>query len=144
MRQGLAVAVSAALLFALLVGCGRETEGRPSSWSIGESRERGLLVAGFDIPAEADLGDYRLLETWVERDPASSELQLVVRLKGPHVDDEPRVRIRGIEDSHYRRIWSERNGPPYEVWLAPIPIPDVLKIYRDDKEVEVRRSEGDA
>ena len=64
---------------------------------------------------------------------------LVVRLKGPHVDREPRVRIRGLDDVEYRRIWSERDGPPYEVWLAPNPLPDVLKFYRGDKEVEVRR-----
>lgn len=42
----------------------------------------------------------------------------------------------------YGQIWSERDGPPYEVWVAPSPLPDVLKFRRDDKEVKVRRSGG--
>jgi hypothetical protein len=144
MRHAATFPIFAVLLFAVLVGCDRRrgTEGRPSSSSVAQSRDRGLFVAGFDVPADADLGDYQLLETWVERDPASGEQQLVVRLKGPHVDQEPRVRIRGLEDVQYRRIWSERDGPPYEVWLAPNPLPDVLKFHRGDKEVEVRRSGG--
>lgn len=144
MRHAATSLFLATLLFAVLVGCERRrgTEGRPSSSSLAQSRDRGLFVAAFDVPADADLGVYRLLETWVERDPASGEQQLVVRLKGPHVDQEPRVRIRGLEDVQYRRIWSERDGPPYEVWLAPSPLPDVLKFYRGDKEVEVHRSGG--
>jgi hypothetical protein len=142
MRHRATFPILAALLLAALAGCERETGARPSSSTATQSRDRGLFVAGFDVPADADLGEYRLLETWVERHPDSGEERLVVRLKGPHVDQEPRVRIAGLDDLQYRSIWSERNGPPYEVWLAPSPLPDVLKFQRGDKAVEVRRSGG--
>jgi hypothetical protein len=133
------VAVALALA---LAGCDRGAAARPSSSSAAQSRERGLLVATFDVPADAVLGEYRVLETWVERHPASGEDRLVVRLKGPHVDQEPRVRVAGLDDLHYRDIWSERNGPPYEVWLAPNPLPDVLTLQRGGKQVQVRRTGG--
>ena len=140
MHHGAAFAIFAAILSVALAGCEREAGPRPSSSSAAQSRERGLFVAGFDVPADADLGEYRLLEAWVERHPDSGEQRLVMRLKGPHVDREPRLRIAGLNDLQYRSIWSERNGPPYEVWLAPDPLPDALKIQRGDKEIEVRRS----
>ena len=124
------------------VGCNRSSGTRPSSSSEAQSRGRGLFVAGFDVPAEADLGEYRVVETWVERHPDSGEKRLVVRLNGPHVDREPRVRIAGLDDLQYRGMWSERNGPPYEVWLAPTPLPDALKFQRGDKEIKARRSGG--
>jgi hypothetical protein len=142
MRHGATSLIFTALLSAALAGCGRETGARPSSSTAAQSRDRGLFVAGFDLPADADLGEYRLLETWVERHPDSGEQRLVVRLKGPHVDQEPRVRIVGLNDLQYRSIWSERNGPPYEVWHAPSPLPDALRFHRGAKEVEVRRSGG--
>ena len=142
MRHGATFPIFAALLFAAPAGCEREKGTRPSSSTAAQSRDRGLFVAGFDVPPDADLGEYRLLETWVERHPDSGEQRLVVRLRGPHVDHEPRVRIAGLDDLQYRSIWSERNGPPYEVWLAPSPLPEVLKFQRGDKVVDVRRSRG--
>ena len=140
MRHGAIIPILPALLLAALAGCERETGASPSSSSAAQSRDRGVFVAGFDVPPDTNLGEYRLLETWVERHPDSGEQRLVVRLKGPHVDQEPRLRIAGLDDLQYRGIWSERNGPPYEVWVAPSPLPAVLTLSRGDKEVEVRRS----
>ena len=125
MRHAASMPIVAVVLAVALAGCDRRSGTRPSSSSAAESHSGGLFVAGFDVPADTDLGDYRLIETWVERHPNSGEQRLVVRLKGPHVDREPRVRIAGLDDLHYRGIWSQRDGPPYEVWLAPTPLPDV-------------------
>jgi len=141
MRHEAIFSIFAVLLLAAFSGCEHQAGTRPSSSTAAQSRDRGLLVAAFKVPADADLGDYRLIETWVERHE-SGEHRLVVRLQGSHVDQEPRVRIVGLDDLKYRTIWSERNGPPYEVWLAPSPLPDVLNFQRGDKEVEVRRSGG--
>jgi hypothetical protein len=140
MRHAASMLIVVLLLAVALIGCDGGSGTRPSSSSASESKNRGLFVAGFDVPADADLGEYRLVETWVERHPDSGEQRLVVRLKGPHVDREPRVRIAGLDDLQYRSIWSERDGPPYEVWLAPTPLPEVLKFRRHDKEVQVGRT----
>ena len=39
----------------------------------------------------------------------------------------------------YRAIWSERGGPPYEVWVAPNPLPDTLTLERDTKKLELHK-----
>jgi hypothetical protein len=98
-----------------------------------------LLVAEYRVPAGAVLGPYRLVQVWVEKHPASGENRLVVRLGGPHVDTEPRVRVVGLSETQYRGIWSGRNGPPYEVWAAPDPLPAVITLKRGDSRVELRR-----
>ncbi|MHA3774509.1 hypothetical protein ACXR0O_23540 [Verrucomicrobiota bacterium sgz303538] len=126
------------LTFLLLAACDREGE-YPSSASVKHSRSRGILVAEYNVPAGAALERYRPVEVWVEFIPDSTERQLVVRLDGPHVDREPRVRIRGIDDSYYRFLWSERNGPPYEMWKAPEPLPDVLTLERGGDKVQLER-----
>ena len=105
-----------------------------SSTSIEDATSRGILIAEYRVPKNAILGPYQPLEVWIEDDR-----KLVVRLKGPHVDDEPRVSIRGLADGDYLAIWSERNGPPYEVWLAPDPIPDTLFLERDSGSIELHR-----
>src|SRR4051794_21672122 len=85
----LCLPIVAALLVVALAGCERQAGTRPSS-SAAQARERGLFVTGYAVPTEAKLGDYRLVETWIERDPASGEHRLVVRMQGPYVDREPR------------------------------------------------------
>ncbi|WP_146518777.1 hypothetical protein [Stieleria varia] len=85
-------------------------------------------MAEYVIADDAKLGPYTPLEVWIEE-----ERKLVVRLKGPHVDTEPRVDIEGLTDLDYRSIWSEREGPPYEVWLAPDPVPDKLVLLRGEE-----------
>jgi hypothetical protein len=97
------------------------------------------LVAKYIVPDNSELGRYRVLEVWVETSQTKDENRLVVRLDGPHVDIEPRVRIVGFELAKYRSIWSERGGPPYEVWAAPAILPDVLVLERDSKRIEIRR-----
>lgn len=119
------------LLFAF--GCDARRVGS-SSTSIGDARSRGILLAEYAVPENAKLGPYQPLEVWIEDDR-----KLVVRLKGPHVDREPRVNVRGLTDRDYRSIWSERNGPPYEVWLAPDPIPDIIVLERDPESIELHR-----
>ena len=123
MRHAATFSILAALLLAAHPGCKRESGARPSSSSAAQSRDRGLFVASFVVPEDPDLGEYRLIEAWVERHAASGEQRLVVRLKGPHVDQEPRVRIAGFDDLQYRNIWSERDGSPYEVGWLPAPFP---------------------
>jgi len=113
-----------------------------SSRSVKDSRSRGLLVAEYLLPPDTILGDYRVIEVWFEADPRSTDRQIVVRLQGPHVDQEPRVRVVGPEDVRYRSIWSERGGPPYETWTAPDPLPEVLTLERDGKRIELRRRGG--
>ena len=110
-----------------------------SSASVRQSRSRGLFIAEYAVPSDAVLGDYRPIEVWAESAPRSTEHWIVVRLKGPHHGGTNRVRIRGFDDTQYRGIWSERNGPPYEMWVAPDPLPDTLSLERDGKHIDVRK-----
>jgi len=126
-----AFSVATASLFAL--GCDG-SGGGSSSESVEAARSRGILIAEYSVPDNAKLGPYQLVEVWIE-----DGRRLVVRLKGPHVDDEPRVNVRGLTDRDYLSIWSERNGPPYEVWFAPDPIPDTLFLERESKSIELHR-----
>ena len=116
-----------------VVGCGRHTGS--SSASIDHARRRELLIAEYDVPADSQVGKYRVLECWIERDPELGERQLAVRLKGPHHDDEPRVIVDGLR---YRTIWSERNGSPYEIWDAPEPSPEALTLRNGQEELTIR------
>lgn len=120
------------LLLSLCVACNREE--RVSSHSIDDARARGVLMAEYAIAEGVKLGDYTPLEVWIE-----DEGTLVVRLKGPHVDAEPRVQIQGLNHLDYRCVWSERNGWPYEIWLAPDPIPETLELKRGQQATIVRR-----
>ena len=121
----------------LLIGC-RENRG-DSSASVQQSRKDGLLVAEYIVPFGADLGEYRPIEVWVETPPGSSEQQIIVRLAGPHHGREPRVQIAGLDDMQYRGIWSERSGPPYERWIAPRPLPDMITLERDGRKIQIQR-----
>jgi hypothetical protein len=130
-----ALAVLAAFM---LGGCSSREHGS-SSTSAKRSRDRGLFVAEYVVPKAADLGRYRVIESWVETSPRSGDRQLVVRLKGPHVDEEPRVRVVGADDSRYRGLWSERDGPPYEMWSVSDPLPEVIGLERESRRIELRR-----
>ena len=120
-------------LLAALSACERKSHGS-SSASVADARSAGVLTAEYVIPANANLGRYRPIEVWVEHGD-----RLVVRLKGPHVDTEPRVRVQGLTDMDYRTIWSERSGPLYEVWAAPNPLPDTLILERDTTKIELHK-----
>ncbi len=137
MRSASSTAILSSALV-LIVGCQRYYQ---TSVSVDHSRKRGLLNAEYAIPNDGDLGEYQVLEVWAETDRDSAEQHLVVRLKGPHHDTEPRVHIVGLDETQYRSIWSERNGPPYEVWAAPYPLPNVLRLKRGDKQVNLIRRE---
>ncbi|QDS98276.1 hypothetical protein HG15A2_15490 [Adhaeretor mobilis] len=119
-----------------LVGCNPDYQ---TSVSIDHSLKRGVLRAKYAVPRDSELGDYSVLETWCEIDNESGEEQIVVRLKGPHHGEEPRVKIIEPEGMLYRSVWSQRDGPPYEVWAAPVPLPDVLKLRRGNMEIELLR-----
>ena len=120
------------------IACATQRRGS-SSRSVEDSRSRGLLVAEYILPPDTVLGDYRVVEVWIEADPRSTDRQIVVRLGGPHVGQEPRVRVVGHQEVRYRRIWSERGGPPYETWTAPDPPPEILTMERDGKRIELHR-----
>ena len=124
--------ITIATVLLLSIGCGRRVGS--SSFSIGDAKSRGVLIAEYVVPSGAQLGNYKPLQVWIEDDR-----KLVIRLKGPHVDSEPRVNVRGLTDQDYRSTWSERNGPPYEVWLAPDPIPDIIVLERDSESIELHR-----
>jgi hypothetical protein len=123
------------LVLALLAGCNpkRIIEG-DSSFSVGAAKRAGILTAEYAVPENADLGRYRPLEVWVEKGT-----DLVVRLQGPHVDLEPRVRIQGFPAYSHPSIWSEPGGPPYEIWAAPNPLPETLVLEREGKTVTVKK-----
>ena len=106
----------ACMLFTL-VGCDTHYQ---TSVSAHHSLERGLLTAIYSIPENNKLGDYTVLEVWCEIDQESQVEHLVVRLKGPHHGEEPRVEIVEPEGMIYRSIWSQRDGPPYELSLIHI------------------------
>ena len=120
-------------LLSTLTACERRGHGS-SSASVADARRAGILTAEYVVPTNADLGRYQPIEVWVERSD-----RLVVRLKGPHVDTEPRVQVQGLTDTDYRTIWSERGGPPYEIWAAPKPLPDKLVLERDNQKLELQK-----
>lgn len=112
--------------------------GSSSSGSIELSAERGMLIAEYIVPEEADMGRYQVKEVWVEHDKAEGKNQLVIRLSGPHVDTEPRVQVAGLDyNEDYLDVWSQYGGPPYEVWKAPKPLPDTLILTREEKELKL-------
>lgn len=123
----------------LIAGCEDPPPKGPSSASVAHADDRGILVGEYHVPPGTKIGKYEILELWIERHEGMEENRLVVRLNGPHVDSEPRVRIEGLDDvEDYRHIWSERSGPPYEVWAAPEPVPDHLTLVGQDRKVTIR------
>jgi hypothetical protein len=132
MRTAKSTAISFAIVF--LVGCHQHYQ---TSDSVDHARKRGLLIADYVVPDDANLGEYQVLEVWAETDRESGTQQLIVRLKGPHHGTEPRVQIAEPGNVQYLSIWSKRNGPPYEVWAAPDPIPEVLKLQRGNRTIEL-------
>jgi hypothetical protein len=127
-----------ALIILVLVGCDNTPHSEASSGSAEQAEKRGILIAQYEVPSSATLDRYKVRQVWIERHSSSGENRLVVRLEGPHVDTEPRVTVGGLDYyEHYRSIWSERGGPPYEVWLAPISLVDPLVLSRDGKALEL-------
>jgi len=122
----------------ILAGCA-DAGNRSSSSSVWQSRRRGIFIAEYSIPKVAQLGRYEPREVWVESVPDRDQKIIVVRLRGPHVDSEPRVQIVGLDQWDYRAIWSERNGPPYEVWTAPDPLPSTLILTNDSVTVTLTK-----
>jgi hypothetical protein len=84
-------------LLAALTACEPKSHGS-SSASVADARRAGVLTAEYVVPNNADLGRYRPIEVWIEHGN-----RLVVRLKGPHVDTEPRVRVQGLADTDLSR-----------------------------------------
>src|SRR5687768_5796753 len=121
----------------LAVGCDRHSG--DSATSVTDARKRGLLVAEYSVPANADLDRYRVLEVWAETVPSLGNTQLVVRLQGPHHGGTHRVQIVGLDEADYRGIWSERGGPPYERWNPPQPLPATLLLTREGRQGQVQR-----
>lgn len=111
----------ALIVLCLTLGC---DQSHPSSVSIEDSQRRGRFIAEYRPVGTTQLGEYRVLELWVEDGSQGAGPWLVVRLKGPHHGAEPRVEVAGV--GRYRTIWSERDGPPYEIWEAPEPLPASL------------------
>ena len=124
------------LAAALFSGC-REHHG-DSSASVKQARSRGVFITEYAVPAIADLGDCRPIEVWVET-ASSGGQEIIVRLDAPHHGGALRVRIAGFDEMQYRGMWSERNGPPYERWAAPSPLPAKLRLERNGKTVEIER-----
>ncbi|QDV41239.1 hypothetical protein Enr13x_10770 [Stieleria neptunia] len=122
-----------ALLFtATISSLGCMAESAPSCRSIEHAQSKGVLIASYPLDQDAELPPYRIKEVWIENDR-----NLVVRLDGPHVDDEPRVNVRGLDRFAYRTIWSEPNGPPYEIWTLPGSPPDSIVLEREGNVIEL-------
>jgi hypothetical protein len=122
------------LLFSLgLSACGSRS--MPSSDSIAHAESNALLIARYVPVGETALEGYEVREVWAERSERYKSDIIVVRLGGSHYGDEPRVRLRGMKEFDYLTIWSERDGPPYEIWKAPIPLPSTLVLEREGKEI---------
>jgi hypothetical protein len=122
------------LLFSLIQsGCGSHT--MPSSDSIAQAESNAILIARYVPVRESALGVYEVREVWAERSERYKSDVIIVRLGGSHYGDEPRVRIVGMKEFDYLTIWSERNGPPYEIWKAPNPLPSTLVLEREGKEI---------
>ena len=137
MNVGIAQSAAMISLIAVLsAGCQRYSQ---TSVSVEDARSHSVLRAEYSVPSNADLGDYKVLEVWAETDRESGEQQLIVRLKGPHHGSTPNVQVVGYEQSQYLSTWSERNGPPYEVWLAPDPLPESLSLQHGDNRIELTR-----
>ncbi len=132
-------APSTSILSFVLVALAGCQEYSQTSVSVDQSRKRGLLKGEYAVPGDADLGDYQVLEVWAETDRESGVQQLIVRLNGPHHGEQPRVQVVGLDETQYLSIWSERDGPPYVVWAAPDPLPEVLSLQRGDKKIDLTR-----
>jgi len=127
-----------ALIAAGLCACDDAPTNGSSSGSVDQARRRGILVAQYDVPPSSKLGQYTLVEAWIERSSEGNETRLVIRLKGPHVDHQPRVEVTGLDYMEdYRHIWSEPGGSPYEVWAAPMPPSNPLVLTREGTEVKL-------
>jgi hypothetical protein len=122
------------LLFSLILsGCGSHP--MPSSDSIAQAESNAVLIARY-VPVQGSApGGYEVLEVWVERSERYRSDVIVVRLGGSHHGNEPRVWINGMKEFDYLTIWSNRNGPPYEIWKAPDPLPSTLALAREGKEI---------
>lgn len=121
----------------LFIGC--RTHHGDSSASVKQARARGVFITEYAVPANADLGDYHPIEVWVEN-TARGDQEIVVRLQGIHQSGERvRVGIAGFDEEQLLGVWSKRNGPPYERWKAPNPLPDKLRLMRGEKSVEIHR-----
>lgn len=106
-----------------------------SKASVEQARRARVLTAEYVVPPGADLGGYRPIEVWVEQGD-----RLVVRLKGPDVDRQPRIAVQGrIKEKHYFTIWSEPGGLAWEVWLAPKPLPDILILENDGNSLQLHK-----
>jgi len=142
MRTSLEKISRLVLATVLFVGCREHQEPRPSSVSIKQARSRGVFIAEYAVPAIADLADCRLIEVWVETSSSErweGQQEIIVRLDARHHGGAPRVRIAGIDEMQYHGMWSEPNGPPYERWAAPSPLPAKLQLERKGKTVEIER-----
>lgn len=127
-----------AVMALALVGCDGTPKSGASSGSAEQAKKRGILIAQYDVPINGKLDKYLIRQVWIERHGSSNEDRLVVRLEGPHVDSEPRVKVYGLDYyEDYRSIWSERGGPPYEVWLAPSPLVDPLILSRNGQALKL-------
>jgi hypothetical protein len=78
MRPLLPIPVLVVLAIVLLSGCG-ERRG-DSSASVEQSRKRGVFVAEYLVPPDAQLGGYRPIEVWAETVAPSKEQQIIIRL----------------------------------------------------------------
>lgn len=74
-------------------GCQRYHQ---TSLSADHARERGVLIAEYQVVGSGDLGSHEIVEAWVETRPDSENRRLVIRLKGRHhVFEQPRVMLEG-------------------------------------------------
>ena len=123
-----------ALLCCCVFGC-RGERGN-SSWDPDDAQRRGLLVARYEGLQGKEFGEYEGVAAWVEFCDASKEqVQLVVKLHGPHIGQEPRVRIKGFARASYRFLWSDSRGSLYELRAIWGPLPEEFVLFRGEDEL---------
>lgn len=127
------------VIILLLTGCdGTSIDGK-YSMSLAQAERRRILVGEYEAENDYSLGEYNIIEVWIEREPSSGQRWLVVRLNGPHADVRPLAEVEGFHyPEDYRYIWPERSGPSYDVWTAPAQTPSSLILTRNGETVKLR------
>ena len=96
-------------------------------------------VAEYHVPDDNVFSNYTVLEVWIESSKPPEGYRLVVKSKGKHVDQEPRIVVEGFNyEKDYRGIAGDSNVLT-EYWSITEPFPDSLNLSRGNSSLTVKK-----